>query len=69
MGVTEKKRGRGIGNALFLSCLHTMAANGYAYAIIGGVGPADFYAKAVGAVEIEGSSPGIFRDRLAEKES
>ena len=69
MGVTEKKRGRGIGKALFLVCLRAMAANGYAYAIIGGAGPGDFYAKVAGAVIIEGSSPGIYRDRLTEKES
>ena len=66
-GVIEIKRGLGIGKALFLACLHKMAANGYAYAIIGGVGPADFYAKAAGAVTIEGSSPGIYRDQLTEK--
>ncbi len=64
MGVMEKKRGQGIGRALFLSCLHSIAANGYAYAIIGGIGPEDFYAKTAGAVVIEGSSPGIYRDPL-----
>lgn len=66
-GVTEQKRGHGIGEALLLSCLHAMAANGYAYAIIGGVGPADFYAKAVGATIIEGSIPGIYRDPLKKE--
>ena len=60
--VAEKKRGLGIGTALFLSCLHAMAGHGYAYAIIGGVGPAAFYADTVGAMPIEGSSPGIYRD-------
>ncbi len=68
-GVVEEKRSRGIGKALLLCCLHAMAANGYGYAIIGGVGPADFYAKAVGAVEIKGSSPGVYRDRLKKTES
>jgi len=34
---------------------------GYAYAIIGGVGPASFYEKAVGAKLIEGSDPGIYK--------
>ena len=62
-GVAEMKRRRGIGKALFLSCLHAMAANGYAYAIIGGVGPTDFYAKVAGATIIEGPSSGIFSDR------
>jgi hypothetical protein len=63
-GVAETKRRLGIGKALLLSCLHAMRANGFAYAIIGGVGPAEFYSNAVGAITIEGSSPGIYRDRL-----
>ena len=68
-GVAEIKRGLGIGKALLLSCLHAMRANGFAYAIIGGVGPAEFYSKAVGAITIAGSSPGIYRDRLREDNS
>jgi predicted GNAT family acetyltransferase len=68
MGVAESHRGRGIGRVLTLSSLEAMARMGYAYAIIGGVGPADFYARVAGAREIEGSSPGIYRDRLNEGE-
>jgi GNAT superfamily N-acetyltransferase len=64
MGVADSHRGKGIGTALFLSCLHAMAAAGYAYAIIGGAGNGDIYRKAVGAVDIAGSTPGIYRDRL-----
>jgi GNAT superfamily N-acetyltransferase len=64
MGVAEEMRGRGIGAALLLACLHAMAAAGYAYAIIGGVGNGDIYRKVAGAVDIPGSSPGIYRDRL-----
>jgi len=41
-----------------------MRAQGYAYAIIGGVGPQDFYAKTVGAVLIDGSSPGVYGGTL-----
>ena len=41
-----------------------MRAEGYGYAIIGGVGPAQFYEKCVGAVLIPDSSPGIYRDFL-----
>lgn len=63
-GVAPEKRGRGIGRALLLACLHAMRQEGYAYAIIGGVGPTEFYAQTVGARLIEGSSPGIYRDRL-----
>lgn len=63
-GVSESHRGRGIGKALLLACLHAMRVEGYAYAIIGGVGPAEFYQKTVGAIEIEGSTPGIYKGLL-----
>lgn len=65
-GVSETHRGRGIGQALLLACLHVMAAQGYGYAIIGGVGPTEFYTKVVGAIEIEDSAPGIYRGMLKE---
>ena len=65
MGVAEEGRGRGVGSALLLACLHAMAAAGYAYAIIGGVGNGDIYRKVAGAVEIADSTPGIYRDRLS----
>jgi GNAT superfamily N-acetyltransferase len=64
-GVAEQARGQGIGRVLFLHCLHAMQADGYAYAIVGGAGPTGFYEKTVGAVAIDGSVPGIYRDRLA----
>ena len=67
MGVAESHRGQGIGKALTLCSLQAMAQMGYAYAIIGGVGPTDFYAKVAGAKAIEGSSPGIYRDSLTER--
>jgi GNAT superfamily N-acetyltransferase len=67
-GVDENKRGIGIGKALLLSCLHAMAAQGYAYAVIGGAGPTDFFVHAVGAMPIDGSTPGIYRDQLIIKE-
>lgn len=63
-GVLEAERGRGIGRALLLSALHAQRVQGYAYAIVGGVGPAAFYAKAVGAVAIAGSTPGIYAGML-----
>jgi hypothetical protein len=63
-GIAETARGLGIGKAILISCLHAMYLQGFAYAIIGGVGPADFYARAAGAVEIPGSTPGIYRDPL-----
>lgn len=63
-GVTRPSRRLGIGAALLLSTLHAMAAEGYAYAIIGAVGPADFYQHVVGAIPIPGSEPGIFGNRI-----
>lgn len=51
-GVAESQRGKGIGAALLYHTLVAMKAQGYAYAVIGGVGPVDFYANAVGAVPI-----------------
>ncbi len=62
--VAESKRGLGIGKALLLASLEALKAEGYAYAIIGGVGPAEYYAKTVKAVIIEGSTPGIYRNYL-----
>lgn len=66
-GVAENARGRGVGSALLLLCLNAMRNNGYAYAIIGGVGLAEYYAKKVGATLIEGSSPGIYDFSLTRK--
>ena len=63
-GVLETIRGRGIGRHLLLRCLHDMATKGYGYAIIGGAGPTDFYTRAVNAVEIPDSTPGIYRGLL-----
>jgi predicted N-acetyltransferase YhbS len=63
-GVAEGERGRGLGRALLLACLWALREMGYAYAIIGGVGPAEFYERAVGATAIPGSSPGVYADPL-----
>ena len=64
IGVVEEARGRGIGKALLLDGLRAMASAGYAYAVVGGVTAPEFYVKTVGAIEIPGSTPGIYRDRL-----
>lgn len=58
-GVREDQRNQGIGRALLLLSLYAMAADGYAYAIIGGADPTAFYTKVVGATIIEGIVPGI----------
>ena len=63
-GVAANERTHGIGKALLFNCLDAMKSQGYGYAIIGGVGPAEFYTKAVGAIPIEGSEPGVYRGLL-----
>ena len=63
-GVAAGARNKGIGAALLFACLADMRSQGFAYAIIGGVGPAEFYVKTVGAIPIEGSAPGIYRGLL-----
>jgi GNAT superfamily N-acetyltransferase len=63
-GVLESERGKGIGAALLLECLHAMAAQGYAYAIIGGAGSEPFYERIAGAIAIPGSTPGIYPPKL-----
>jgi len=47
-----------------LSCLLDMKLKGYGYAIIGGVGPTEFYTKTVGAIEIADSTPGVYKGML-----
>lgn len=64
VGVTATARGRGLGAALLFACLDDMRSLGYAYAVIGAVGPGGFYQRTVGAVPIEGSSPGPYRGML-----
>ncbi|PNR97176.1 GNAT family N-acetyltransferase [Petrotoga sp. 9PWA.NaAc.5.4] len=63
-GVDENYRGENIGKALLLIALKSMWEIGYAYAIIGGVGPIKFYEKAVNAILIENSEPGIYEGLL-----
>jgi GNAT superfamily N-acetyltransferase len=63
-GVEPQAQGKGTGRALLLACLLDMKAKGYGYAIIGDAGPAEFYAKAAGAVEIPDSTPGIYGGML-----
>jgi hypothetical protein len=67
-GVAEHCRGKGTGKALLLACLLDMRMKGYGYAIIGSVGPADFYRKTVGAVVIPDSEPSIWKGWLRRSE-
>ncbi len=60
IGVAPSWQGAGIGKALLLAALQAMHMEGYGYAIIGNAGPTEFFHKAVGAVVIASSEPGIY---------
>jgi ribosomal protein S18 acetylase RimI-like enzyme len=63
-GVEKAARGKGIGHALLLASLLDLKSMGYAYAIIGDVGPSAFYERTVGAMPIPNSEPGIYAGLL-----
>lgn len=63
-GVLEAERGLGLGKILLIKSLEGLKSLGYAYAVIGGVGPVAFYEKTVGARVIEGSGQGIYKHML-----
>jgi len=63
-GVAEGERGSGIGTALLIASLWGLRERGYVYGIIGGAGPVEFYERAVGAIVIPDSQPGIYTDLL-----
>jgi hypothetical protein len=68
-GVTDVWRRHGTGKALLMACLLEMRMKGYGYAIIGSVGPADFYRKTIGAVAIPDSEPSVWKGWLRSSES
>ena len=68
-GVRTNLRGNGVGAALLFRCLESMREMSYSYAIIGGAGPADFYAAVCGATVINGSDPGVYADLYREAEA
>ena len=57
IGVDASQRGRGLGRALLIRTLEAMREYGYGYAVIGWVGPSDFYRRNVGAEFIPGGEP------------
>jgi GNAT superfamily N-acetyltransferase len=63
-GVLDSMQGRGIGKTLLLASLWGLREMGYVYGIIGRAGPIEFYEKAVGAIVIPDSDPGIYTDLL-----
>ena len=66
-GTLESMRNKGIGNILLVKSLQSLKEMGYAYAIIGGVGPADFYKNTVGASIIDGSEISIYENLIRKK--
>jgi GNAT superfamily N-acetyltransferase len=64
IGVLPDARRTGIGAALLRACLTDMRNLGYAYAVAGHVGAPEFFRSAAGAIEIDGSTPGIFGGML-----
>ena len=67
MGVAELERNHGIGASLLSAVLQDMAAQGYAYAIIGAADSVEFYRKHAGASEIPDSDPGFYRGKIKRK--
>jgi len=66
--VQDADREHGVGQALLLRSLRAMRDEGYLYAIIGGVGPQEFYKKSVEAILIPDSTPGVYQDFLGALE-
>ena len=63
--VIPEMQSKGVGRALLLASLSGLRELGYVYGIIGGVGPIEFYQKAVNAIVIPDSDPGIYADLLS----
>jgi len=61
--VLPQERGKGIGKELLIRSMLGLRELGYAYGIVGGAGPADFYVKILGGLLIPGSTPGIYPER------
>ncbi len=67
IGVDPEFRSIGIGRVLLVACLNAMANQGYAYAIIGGVGAKNFFSQSITTFEIPNSSPGIYDGMLKQE--
>jgi GNAT superfamily N-acetyltransferase len=67
MGIAPDHRGQGLGKALLHTTLRDMYGRGYGYAVIGFVGPVEFYTKTAGAILIPDSTPGLWETVLQEQ--
>lgn len=65
-GVLDSERGKGIGKILLVKSLMALKEMGYAYAIIGGVGPVSYYEQTVGAKIIDKSEKSIYQNLLKQ---
>ncbi len=63
-GVLPAARGKGIGEVLLVKALEALQQMGYTYAIIGGVGPVEYYQRTVNAKVIENSEHSIYENLL-----
>ncbi len=66
-GVLPSERGKNLGKILLVKSLLALKEMGYAYTIIGGVGPASYYEKTVGATIIEKSEKSIYQNLLKHR--
>ena len=66
-GVAAVERNHGIGRELLSAVLSDMAAQGYAYAVIGAADSIEFYRKHAGAIEIPDSDPGFYRGKIKQE--
>jgi ribosomal protein S18 acetylase RimI-like enzyme len=69
VGVDRRCRQNGTGTALLMACLLDMKLKGYGYAVVGAVKDIDFYKNTVGAQEIPGSTPGLYRTWIKKAET
>jgi GNAT superfamily N-acetyltransferase len=69
IGVFESLRGQGVGRRLLLTALQDMAVQGYAYAVVGWVGPEAFFTQTAQAIPIPDSSPGMYGNLRAPVDS
>lgn len=69
IGVARLHQGKKTGRALLKACLLDMKLKGYGYAVVGAVKDTGFFEKAVNAVEILESTPGLYRTRIKDSQS